>query len=170
VTDDRREVPPPGATTPAAAGRRRWLRPGPWTALALPVAALATACTLAAFARIIQGYLAIDYDVWFEVGMVFGQIAFQWLFLWRRPWADRLGYAVVLIGVSSLGAALLWPLLAWNHLHPVRPPAAVVYFFAVVAVMFAVHVYLVARAGLPRALCATWVLYRLLILAVVLPR
>lgn len=148
---------------------RRDLRFGRWTGLALPFAALVTAWTLAGFARIVQDHLTIQYDLWFEIGMVFGQVAFQWVVLWRGTWTDRLDYAVILVFVSSLGAALLWPLLAWNVMAPVRPLAATAYFFAVVAVMFAVHFMLVTRARLPWALCATWVVYRLLILAVVLP-
>lgn len=152
-----------------AAGQRRVLRFGRWTGPLLPFAALATAWTLAGFARIVQDHLAIQYDLWFEICMVFGQVAFQWVVLWRGSWTDRLDYAVILVLVSSLGAALLWPLLAWNTLTPVRPLAAIAYFFAVVAVMFAVHLILVARARLPGVLCATWVVYRLLILAVVLP-
>jgi hypothetical protein len=140
------------------------------TGLALPLAALAVAQTLAAFATIIRDHLAIDYDLRFELGMVVGQVLFQWAVLWRGSWADRLDYAVILVLVSSLGAALLWPLLLWHRLAPVRPLAAVAYFFAVVAVMFVVHLRLVRRAALPLVLCMTWVVYRLLILAVILPR
>lgn len=142
---------------------------GRTTALVLPLAALVVARTLAAFATIIRDFLTVQYDLWFELGMVIGQVAFQWAVLWRRTWTDRLDYAVILVFVSSLGAALLWPLLLWNHFAPVRPLVAVAHFFAVVAVMFAVHARLVARTALPLVLCATWVAYRLLILAVVLP-
>ncbi len=139
--------------------------------LALPLAALAVGMTLAAFAQIIAEYLAVRYDLWFELGMVIGQVLFQWAVLWRRTWIDRLDYAVILMSVSSLGAALLWPPLLWDHLvAPVRPLAAVAYFFAVVAVMFGVHLRLVRQAGLPLVLCATWVVYRLIILVMVLPR
>jgi len=142
-----------------------------WKAvLIVPLAIAMIARTLAAFALIIQSYLSIRYDLWFELGMVVGQVLFQWCVLWRRPWSEKLDYALILIIVSSLGAALLWPLLLWNHLAPVTPLAAVVYFFSVVGVMFAAHWKLVARAGLPTALCATWVVYRLLVLLIVLRR
>ncbi|HEY0138312.1 MAG TPA: hypothetical protein VGB85_29710 [Nannocystis sp.] len=140
------------------------------TGLALPVVAFVVAETLAAFAGIIRDYLAIHYDLWFELGMVIGQVLFQWAVLWRRTWTERLDYAVILVFVSGLGAALLWPLLLWDRAAPVEPLAAVAYFFAVVAVMFVVHLRLVRQAGLPLVLCMTWVIYRLLILAVVLPR
>lgn len=140
------------------------------TGLALPLATLVVARTLADFAAIVRDHLAIDYDLRFELGMVVGQVLFQWAVLWRRAWADRLDYAVILVFVSSLGAVLLWPLLLWHARAPVRPLAAVAYFFAVVAVMFVVHLRLVKQAALPLLLCVTWVVYRLLILAVILPR
>jgi hypothetical protein len=128
---------------------------------------VATAKTLAAVAAIIKPYLRVDYDLWFELGMVTGQVLVQWTVLWRRTWPERLDYAGVLILVSTIGAALLWPLLAWSSAHPVTPLTGVVYFFAVVAAIFAIHVALVVKLGLPKILCVTWVLYRLAILAVV---
>lgn len=137
-----------------------------FVALAIPFVAK----TLATFAAIIQPYLAIRYDLWFELGMVVGQVLFQWLVLLKRTWADRLLYAVIVVGVSTLGAALLWPLLAWNHASPVRPLVAVGWFFGVVAIMFAVHWLLVKRAALPTILCATWVVYRLIILIYVIKK
>ena len=152
-----------------AAPRRGVLKFRLATGLALPVVAFVVAETLAAFAVIIRDYLAIHYDLWFELGMVIGQVLFQWAVLWRRTWTDRLDYAVILVLVSGLGAALLWPLLIWDRAAPVEPLTAVGYFFAVVAVMFVVHLRLVHRAALPLILCLTWVVYRLLILAVVLP-
>lgn len=159
-----------GETEPPDTARRGVFRFGWKTGLLLPFAALITATTLAGFARIIQDHLAVRYDRWFELGMVTGQVVFQWAVLWRRSWAERLDYAVLLLFVSSLGAALLWPLLVWNESSPVRPLAATAYFFAVVAVMFVVHVRLVRQAALPLILCMTWVAYRLIILAIVLPR
>jgi hypothetical protein len=128
------------------------------------IALVVIAKTLAAFAMIIQSYLALHYDYRLEIGMVSGQVLFQWAFLWRRSWEEKLSYAWILIAVSALGAALLWPLLL---LFPgARPPFAIAYFFAVVGVMFAAHWLLVARCALPKWLCATWVLYRLFLLAV----
>jgi hypothetical protein len=102
--------------------------------------------------------------------MVTGQVLFQWCVLWRRAWSEKLDYALVLIAVSALGAALLWPLLAWNHIAPVSPLAAVAYFFAVIGVMFLAHWSLVKRTGLPLFLCGTWVVYRLLLLCVMVKR
>ncbi len=149
-------------------GQARWATKG--AAVIVPALVFVVAKTLASFAAIIQDHLAIRYDLRFELGMVIGQVLFQWLWLLRHTWQGRLDYAVRLVAVSALGAVLLWPLLLLNHLAPVTVPVAVGYFFAVVAVMFAVHWQLVVAAKLPKYLCATWVLYRLLILAVVLKR
>lgn len=142
-----------------------------WFALlVVPFAIVLIAKALAAFAVIIAPYLAIHYDVRFELGMVMGQVLFQWCVMWRRTWRERLDYALVLIAVSGLGAALLVPLLAWNHSAPVTPLAAVAWFFAVVGIMFGTHAWLVKKAGLPMILCGTWVVYRLLLLLVVVKR
>jgi len=48
------------------------------------------------------------------------------------------------------------------------PLPAAAWFFGVVLVMFIMHMWLVMRTRLPTWLCATWVLYRLFILAGVL--
>jgi hypothetical protein len=133
-------------------------------AIALFVVAVVTiAKTLEAFAAIIRVYLAVHYDWRLEVGLVTGQVIFQWLWMARRSWPERLSYAWILIAVSSGGAVLLWPLLAVAS--RVTPLQAVGWFFAVVAVMFVGHAWLVVRARLPAWLCATWVLYRLGLLA-----
>ena len=122
--------------------------------------------TLAAFARIIQPYLAVRYSVWIEVGTVVGQVLFQWLVMARRSWPERLRYAALVLGVSGLGAVLLWPLLLLNLFAPVTVPTAIGCFFAIVALMFVVHWLFVGYLKLPRSLCATWVVYRLFLLAV----
>lgn len=139
-------------------------------ALLAAVAVSVIAWTLSGFAAIVQPYLAIQYDLWVELAMVVGQVLFQWCVLWRRSWRERLDYALVLILVSSLGAVLLWPLLALNRLAPVTIPVALGWFSFVVAIMFSVHWKLVVRAKLPAVLCVGWVVYRLLLLAVLVKR
>jgi hypothetical protein len=137
--------------------------------VALPFAIVFIAKTLATFAAIIQSHLRIEYDLWFELGMVIGQVLFQWAVLFRASWRERIRYAFVLIAVSLLGATLLWPMLAYHlRVAALSPLSATVWFFGVVGVMFAVHWWLVKREKLPVKLCATWVVYRLLILAYVL--
>ncbi len=122
------------------------------------------AMTLAAFATRIEPYLAVHYDWRLEIGLVTGQVLFQWCFLLRRSRQEKYSYAWIVISVSSLGALLLWPLLAFVP-RSAPPLANVAWFFAVVGVMFAVHYGLVVRHRLPKHVCITWVVYRLLILA-----
>ncbi len=128
------------------------------------LAVVVIAKTLAAFAVLVRGYLAVHYDWKLELGLVVGQVLFQWMVLLRRTWQERFSYAWVVIAVSSLGAALLWPLLVLAKFA--SPLAAVGYFFCVVAVMFAVHARLVGRHGLPWWLSGTWVVYRAILLVV----
>jgi hypothetical protein len=131
---------------------------------AVLIAMVVIARTLAGVAAIIRPYLRVDYDLWFELGMVTGQVVVQWCVLWRRTWAERFDYAGVLVLVSGIGAALLWPLLAWNHHAAVTPWIGVLYFFAVVGIIFAIHIAFVMRMKLPKLLCLTWALYRFAIL------
>lgn len=134
-----------------------------------PLATLFIATSLSTFAVIIQDHLRVHYDLWFELGMVTGQVAFQWLMMWRRTWTERARYAFVLIGVSLVGAALLWPMLAWHlWVTGLSQLAVTLWFFGVVGVMFLVHMWLVKREKLPLFLCASWVVYRLLILIITL--
>lgn len=165
-------MPAPTSRLDKAADRAaRALFPAGRKALvAVPLAVLLVAESLAGFAHIVEPYLSIHYDFWFELGMVLGQIAFQWCVLWRHAWRARVDYALLLVLVSGLGAALLLPLLAWHHRAPVPPLVGTGYFMAVVAVMFAVHWFMVKAMRLPALLCATWVAYRLLILVVVVRR
>lgn len=137
-------------------------------ALLVPVAIALTAKTVSGFAAIVQPYLAVRYDLWFELAMIVGQVLVQWCVLWRRSWRERIDYAILFVMVSSLGAVLLWPLLALDRLVPVTVPVALGWLLIVVAVMFPVHWALVRRAKLPVALSATWSVYRvLLVLAIV---
>lgn len=132
-------------------------------AVAIPI----VAATLARFATIIAPYLAIRYSWTFELAMVLGQVLFQWVFLARKSWSVRLDYARILIGISTLGALLLWPLLIVDRMRPVSPLFALMWFIGVVGIMFFAHWALVKRHALPVTLCLTWVVYRLIILAVV---
>lgn len=134
--------------------------------LLLPVVTAVVAATLARFATIVQAYLAVDYDLRIECSMVTGQVLFQWAVLWRRTWAERSDYGVIVLGVSTFGAVLLWPLLAWHAASPVTALAATAYFSVVVGVMFVTHVRLLQRLQLPGHLTVTWVVYRLFLLAV----
>ncbi len=144
-------------------------RPIGWkAALLVPVAVVLIAKTVSGFATIVQPYLAVRYDVWFELAAIVGQVLVQWSVLWRRSWRERIDYAILFVTVSSLGAVLLWPLLALNRLAPVTIPVALGWLLIVVAVMLPLHWTLVRRAKLPGALSATWAVYRMLLVLAIM--
>lgn len=120
---------------------------------------------LGSFAKIIQEYLAVDYNYRTETLMVIGQVVFQWLFMRKSSWSDRKKYAVIALAISMLGSLLLLPLLAYSSIYGVSETVAVAYFFCVVGIIFLAHHKLIKDERLPTVLTFTWVLYRLLLLA-----
>lgn len=135
--------------------------------VAYVVLAVGIARTLAAYATLLAPYLRVHYGWTLELALVAGQVAFQWAWLARRSWRERVRYAWIVMGVSGLGAVLLVPALVTNAWTPLAPLAALAYFFGVVAIMFVTHWRLVVRAHLPAWTCLTWVVYRLGIVAFV---
>jgi hypothetical protein len=127
-----------------------------------------SAYALSSFAKMVQGYLAVQYEYRTELLMVVGQVGFQWLFMRQSSWAERRTYAILALSVSMIGSVLLLPLIAIHHLSAVAPVFATAWFFGVVAVIFCIHHVLLVRGKLPSRLTLTWVLYRLLLLAYVL--
>lgn len=130
------------------------------------LAVLVCARTLASFAHIIQPYLRFTYGAWLEAAMVLCQVLFQWAIMARRSWPERLRYAGLALGVSVLGAVLLWPILLLHSFAPVTMKTAIGCFFGVVSLMFVVHWLFVGYLKMPRILCATWVVYRLILLVI----
>lgn len=123
-----------------------------------------TTFALSNFSRIVAIYLSISYNWLFELGMVVGQILFQWMFLFKYSFPTKLTYAYHLLTVSFIGSLLLLPLLLVHQLYPISTIIALGYFFSVVIFMFINHRGRVIQLRLPKFICYTWVLYRLLIL------
>jgi hypothetical protein len=120
---------------------------------------------LGSFAKIIQEYLAVDYNYRTETLMVLGQVIFQWLFMKPSTWVERKKYAVIALTTSMIGSLLILPLLAYSSIYGVSKLISVAYFFSVVAIIFMAHHRFVKDERLPTVLSFTWVLYRLLLLA-----
>lgn len=139
--------------------------------LYLALTVVASGFALGSFAKLIQPYLVVAYDYRTEALMVCGQVVFQWLFMVRCSWPERKTYAVIALTISGLGSFLLFPLLAYAAIWGAQAAAALAYFSGVVAIIFVAHHRLIRRERLPNILTATWVLYRLLLLAyLTLPR
>jgi len=132
------------------------------------VTAIITAIVLSNYAVLLEGYIRIKYDWWFELCVVFGQIIFQWIFLYKSGWQLKMEYAFHLLAVSTLGSIALVVLLLINQFYAIADYIALFYFFIVVGCMFFEHRRRVKKLELPTMVCYTWILYRLFILSYII--
>jgi hypothetical protein len=127
-----------------------------------------TAFTLHRYAGLIQHLLAIDYNWQFELCMVAGMLLFQYPFIRKQSGQLKLEYYFNMLLVSLTGAALLWPLININQFYRFGNTFNLLYFFAVVIIMFFDHKRRVATLQLPVFISYTWILYRFIILIFIL--
>lgn len=127
-----------------------------------------SAYSLGSFVQLVQRYLSVHYDYKTEGVMVAAQVGFQWLFMNRSSWEERVRYMFIALTVSMVGSLMLFPLLIYNSFSSVSALRATAYFFVVVGIIFIMHHRLIVRNALPKSLSCTWVLYRLLLLFFVL--
>ena len=114
-----------------------------------------TAYTLSRFAVLIQSLLSIPYDWKLEAAIVTGQLIFQFPFLLNK-YRDRIFiYYYNMLLVSLSGSALLWPLILMNYHTPLNIEWNVLYFVAVVGILFLDHMRRVRKLLLPSYLCYT---------------
>jgi hypothetical protein len=100
-----------------------------------------------------------------------GQIIFQGTLLLalKRKLPLIINYLATMMAISFAGAVLLLPVLAVSKFIPAQNPLIyVVAFLLVAGCMFLQHLRLMKLKCFPKWLSASWVLYRLLVLAVLL--
>lgn len=127
-----------------------------------------TAYTLSRFSVLIQPLLSIPYDWKLEAAIVTGQLVFQFPLLIRK-YRDRIFiyyYNMLLVALS--GSILLWPLILINNYYPWNIEWNVLYFFTVVGILFLDHMRRVRKIHLPSYLCYTWIVYRMIVLALLI--
>ena len=127
-----------------------------------------TAFTLSRYAILVQHLIKIKYNWQFELFMVLGMLFFQYPFIYKNTWKLKLEYYFNMLLVSLMGAVLLWPLLIVNYFDACVDPVNIIYFFAVVWVMFWEHKRIVVKLSLPVFISYTWLLYRFIILIFIL--
>lgn len=127
-----------------------------------------TAFTLNQYTKLIQHLLTINYNWQFELGMVTGMLLFQYPFIYKQRRQLKLEYYFNMLLVSLMGAILLWPVIIVNHFYNCVDLINIIYFFAVVWVMFWQHKRIVAKLLLPVFISYTWILYRFIILIFIL--
>jgi hypothetical protein len=123
---------------------------------------------LSTFAKIIEEVLEVNYNFKTETLMVILQVPFQWLFMLKNSWHQKIIYSFIALSVSLVGSILLLPIISISYLYQVSNLIAIAYFFLVVAVIFTIHFLLISKENLPARLGITWVAYRCLILAYLL--
>ncbi|WP_462221462.1 hypothetical protein, partial [Ferruginibacter sp.] len=124
--------------------------------------------TLSRYAILVQHLIKIKYNWQFELFMVLGMLFFQYPFIYKNTWKLKLEYYFNMLLVSLMGAVLLWPLLIVNYFDACVDPVNIIYFFAVVWVMFWEHKRIVVKLSLPVFISYTWLLYRFIILIFIL--
>jgi hypothetical protein len=123
---------------------------------------------LSSFAKIIEDVLEVKYNLTTETLMVILQVPFQWLFMPRSSWHEKIVYLVIALSVSLIGSILLLPIIGISYIYSISNLIAIAYFFLVVAIIFTIHFLLISKEKLPARLGITWIVYRCFILAYLL--
>ena len=127
-----------------------------------------SAYALSSFALLIQSLLSIPYQWELEAAIVIGQLIFQFPFIFRRKATQIFEYYYNMLMVSLIGSILLLPIILYNMYHSLSQQWNIIYFFAVVAILFIEHMRRVRILELPVYLCITWAAYRFIILFFIL--
>jgi hypothetical protein len=127
-----------------------------------------TAITLNQFAQLIQHLITIRYGWRFELCIIIGMLFFQYPFIYKKSRSLKLDYYFNMLLVSLTGSIMLLPLLLLNFYSGYSDTFNLLYFFAVVLIMFFDHKRRVASLALPVIISFTWVLYRAIILIFIL--
>lgn len=100
--------------------------------------------------------------------MVLGQIGFQVLFISKVTRQKRVTYIGNLMTISLMGSLILIPALIINRLVNLNEMALLAWFGLTFGLMLYEHIRRIKLLEFPSYLSATWVLYRMLILIIIL--
>ena len=103
-----------------------------------------------------------------EIALALGQLAFQFIFLYKLDNKTVLNYLGNVMTVSLAGSLLLLPMLSINSFITLPETANLIWFAITVTLMFIEHYRRVKILELPPYLCFTWVAYRLIALVLIL--
>lgn len=97
-----------------------------------------------------------------------GQIGFQTLFISKLKVEKQVNYIGNLMTVSLIGSLILIPVLVIHSIFSLPEIALLAWFGLTVTFMLYEHIRRVTLLELPKYLSATWVLYRVLVLMIIL--
>ncbi|WP_178989812.1 DCC1-like thiol-disulfide oxidoreductase family protein [Winogradskyella schleiferi] len=103
-----------------------------------------------------------------ECAIVLGQIGFQALFISKLKFEKQINYFGNLMTVSLMGSLILIPVFIINLFFVLPEIALFAWFGLTVIYMLYEHIRRVGILELPNYLSATWVLYRVFILIIIL--
>ncbi len=98
-----------------------------------------------------------------------GQILFQLVFVRIMTRDKLLHYIGNMMTVSLIGGLLLLPMMIVSKFFFVNPAVSIVWFALVVTFMLFIHWRRVGWLGISGWASATWVIYRLIVLSIILP-
>ncbi|MFW0737399.1 hypothetical protein [Flavobacterium sp. T12S277] len=107
-------------------------------------------------------------SIWREFVLAFGQIVFQSIFMLKSDQKTMLNYAGNLMTVSLMGSLILLPILIANQFINVPELIVMAWFGITVFIMFKEHFRRIKILKLPKYLCLTWILYRIIALLLIL--
>jgi hypothetical protein len=129
-------------------------------------AILITAVTLYDFSNLIPDLPKGNFSR--ELILALGQIVFQSIFLLKFDKKTILNYAGNLMTVSLFGSLILIPILILNQFINLPEIVVLGWFGMTVFIMFIEHFRRIKLLELPKFLCYTWVIYRIIALLIIL--
>lgn len=127
-------------------------------------ATVMTAITLHAYSAFLPRFVNNNFAT--ELILASAQILFQAIFLVKYDLKTIVNYAGNLMTVSLFGAILLTPMLIGGEFFHISEFVGTTYFLLVATIMFLEHFRRIELLGLPKLLSATWILYRLVFLII----
>lgn len=103
-----------------------------------------------------------------EFILAIGQMVFQSLFLLKKDKETLINYLGNLMTVSLLGSLILVPIICLNSIIKLPEIIILGWFACTVLIMFLEHSRRIKIVELPKHLTYTWVLYRIIALAIIL--
>jgi len=128
--------------------------------------AIITSIVLFKFSKLLT--IIPESNVFRESLIAFGQIGFQALFISKLNFKKQLNYFGNLMTISLVGSFILIPILVINSIIELPQIALLIWFGLIVSFMLYEHLRRIKLLELPKHLSATWILYRIIILLLIL--
>ncbi|NRD24740.1 hypothetical protein HNV10_15915 [Winogradskyella litoriviva] len=129
-------------------------------------ATLITSIVLFKFGKLLN--IIPESNIYREYLMALGQIGFQFLFISKLKFEKQLNYFGNLMTISLMGSLILIPVLILNSMIDIPELVLLFWFGLTVMIMLFEHIKRIKLLELPMVLTATWILYRLLVLLLIL--